>query len=107
MFRSETALRIALAMLALVPVAAIAGAPETLTVPDGAITLHALLWRPPGDGPFPAIFFNHGSGNTAEHQAAQAERLGRLFARHGYVFMFSTVADRDSPPTPAPRRSNA
>ena len=94
MFRSKATLRIVLTMLAVVPFATIArevghpDAPETLTVPSGAITLRASLWRPPGDGPFPAIFFNHGSGNTREHQAAQAERLGPLFARHGYVFMY-------------------
>lgn len=35
-------------------------------------TLHALLWRPPGRGPFPAILLNHGSGRTQE----ELQRLG-------------------------------
>lgn len=39
------------------------GGPETVVVHNGPITLLALLWRPPGRGPFPAILLNHGSGN--------------------------------------------
>src|ERR1035441_9414665 len=38
-----------------------AGGPETVVVRNGPITLHALLWRPLGRGPFPAILLNHGS----------------------------------------------
>jgi dienelactone hydrolase len=68
--------------------------PETAVVQDGSITLHALLWRPQGRGPFPAILCNHGSGRTHEElerlgpYEAQAETLGPVFARHGYVFLF-------------------
>jgi len=38
-------------------------APTPFGAYNGPITLHALLWRPPGRGPFPAILLNHGSGN--------------------------------------------
>ncbi len=68
--------------------------PETLTVHDGPVTLHALLWRPDGKGPFPAILLNHGSGRTREElqrlgpYEGQADTLGPVFARHGYVFLF-------------------
>ena len=61
---------------------------------NGPVTLHALIWRPQGRGPFPAILFNHGSGRTPEdlerlgHYEQQAYLLGPMFARHGYVFMF-------------------
>jgi carboxymethylenebutenolidase len=72
-----------------------AGRPETVVVQNGPIMLHALVWRPPeGLGPFPAILCNHGSGRTREELGrlgpyeGQAERLGPVFARHGYVFMF-------------------
>jgi carboxymethylenebutenolidase len=70
------------------------GGPETVAVKNGLLTLHALLWRPQGRGPFPAILFNHGSGRT--HQdlerlgpyELQAPVLGPVFARHGYAFLY-------------------
>lgn len=70
------------------------GAPETVAVHNGSVTLHALLWRPQGRGPFPAILFNHGSGRTREElerlgpYERQADILGPVFARHGYVFLY-------------------
>ncbi len=62
--------------------------PETVAVRSGTLVLHALLWRPPGRGPFPAVLFNHGSGNTSERQAAQAAAVGPVFSAHGYVLLF-------------------
>ncbi len=68
--------------------------PETVVVHNGSMILHALLWRPQGRGPFPAILLNHGSGRTREElerlgpYEGQAETLGPVFARHGYVFLF-------------------
>jgi hypothetical protein len=50
--------------------------PETVVVHDGSITLHGLLWRPQGRGPFPAVLLNHGSGRTRE----ELQRLGSLHA---------------------------
>ena len=70
------------------------GGPENVVVHNGPITLHAQLWRPQGRGPFPAILLNHGSGRTREElkqlgpYEGQAETLGPVFARHGYVFLF-------------------
>jgi len=70
------------------------GGPETVVVHNGPVTLHALLWRPQGRGPFPAILLDHGSGRTREElerlgpYEGQAEILGPVFARHGYVFLF-------------------
>jgi dienelactone hydrolase len=63
-------------------------------VHNGLVRLHALLWRPQGRGPFPAILLSHGSGRTrAELERLgpyerQADILGPVFARHGYVFLF-------------------
>ena len=65
-----------------------AAAPEVVVVPNGVLKLHALLFRPEGRGPFPAVLFNHGSGTPLERQMAQASALGPVFARHGYVFLF-------------------
>jgi dienelactone hydrolase len=53
-----------------------------------------VLWRPQGRGPFPAILLNHGSGRTREDlerlgpYEQNAEKLGPVFARHGYVFLY-------------------
>jgi len=70
------------------------GGPETVVVHSGSATLHAMLWRPQGRGPFPAILLNHGSGRTREDlerlgpYEQNAEKLGPVFARHGYVFLY-------------------
>jgi carboxymethylenebutenolidase len=68
--------------------------PETVVVRTRDATLHAHLWRPAGDGPFPAVLINHGSGRTREELARlgpyeeQSETLGPVFARHGYICLF-------------------
>jgi dienelactone hydrolase len=68
--------------------------PETVIVPSGDLKLHALLWRPPGRGPFPAVLFNHGSGHaggvdaSGRHDHRHPELLGPVFARHGYIFLY-------------------
>ena len=68
--------------------------PQTVEVHNGSVTLHALLWRPRGRGPFPAVLLNHGSGRTREElerlrpYEQQADILGPVFARHGYVFLY-------------------
>src|SRR5215813_3538280 len=82
------------ALLAAGPARAAAPEPELVAIQSGEATLHALLWRPHGRGPFPAILLNHGSGRTREElerlgpYEGQAETLGPVFARHGYVFLF-------------------
>jgi len=68
--------------------------PEAVIIRSGSATLHAMLWRPEGRGPFPAILLNHGSGRTSEElrrlgpYERNAETLGPVFARHGYVFLY-------------------
>jgi dienelactone hydrolase len=68
--------------------------PELVVVRSGGASLRALLWRPAGAGPFPAVLLNHGSGRTREDlerlgpYEKQAEAIGPVFARHGYVFMY-------------------
>jgi poly(3-hydroxybutyrate) depolymerase len=37
--------------------------PDTVVVQSGELKLRALLWRPRGRWPFPAVLFNHGSGH--------------------------------------------
>ena len=70
------------------------GGPETVVVHSGSATLHAMLWRPKGRGLFPGVLLNHGSGRTREDlerlgpYEQNAEKLGPVFARHGYVFLY-------------------
>ena len=70
------------------------GGPETVVVHNGPVTLHAMVWRPQGSGPFPAILLNHGSGRSREQlerlgpYERNAETLGPVFSRHGYVFLY-------------------
>ena len=68
--------------------------PVTVAVKSGNVTLHALLWRPEGPGPFPAVLVNHGSGRTREElerlgpYERQADTFAPVFAQHGYVLLF-------------------
>jgi dienelactone hydrolase len=68
--------------------------PEAVVVRSGDASLRALLWRPAGAGPFPAVLLNHGSGRTREElerlgpYEKQADVIGPVFARHGYVLMY-------------------
>ena len=53
--------------------------------PSGDITLHGVLYKPEGSGPFPAVVYNHGSaGGMLSKDAFDA--LGPVFASHGWVF---------------------
>lgn len=42
-----------------------------------------LLWKPSGEGPFPAVFYSHGSGDDYTDEALA---LGTFFSRQGFVF---------------------
>ena len=56
-----------------------------VTFPSGEITLHGVLYKPEGTGPFPAVVYNHGSAaGMLSKQAFDA--LGPVFANHGWVF---------------------
>lgn len=78
------------------PHAASARGPDTVIVHSGSLALRALLWRPSGRGPFPAVLCNHGGGSTALAADGRteipiertAELMAPTFVRHGYVFLF-------------------
>ena len=69
-------------------------APEAVIIHSGPVALHALLWRPAGLGPFPAVLLNHGSGRAPEElrrlgpYERQAYLLGPVFVRHGYQLLY-------------------
>ena len=58
-----------------------AGGPEPVEVPSGNTRLKALLYRPEGNGPFPAVIVLHTSSGLRPADAAYASRL----ADEGYV----------------------
>src|SRR5256885_15330606 len=58
---------------------------ETVTFPSGEITLHGVLYKPEGTGPFPAVIYNHGSAPGMMSKEAFAA-LGPVFTSHGWVF---------------------
>jgi carboxymethylenebutenolidase len=70
------------ALLLLPPVLAVA---EAVTFPSGEITLHGVVYKPEGTGPFPAVIYNHGSAPGMMSNDAFAA-LGPVFARHGWLF---------------------
>lgn len=55
---------------------------ERVSFTSGSLTLQGFLYRPPGDGPFPAVLWNHGSEKLP---GAQPE-LAAFYVTHGYVF---------------------
>src|SRR5580700_4349745 len=72
-------------LFALLLLPLILSAAETVTFPSGEITLHGVLYKPEGTGPFPAVIYNHGSApGMLSEQAFDA--LGPIFASHGWVF---------------------
>jgi predicted acyl esterase len=65
--------------------------PETVVVRSGRLHLKALLWRPVGTGPFPAVVFNHGEApqpmTAAQAEAVARSAVGPAFQRHGYLLL--------------------
>jgi len=60
--------------------------PDTVAIQSGTLQLHGVLWRPAGNGPFPAVLINHGGYRTAEPLGPDDPSiLGPLFAKHGYA----------------------
>jgi len=58
---------------------------ETVSFANGRLTLHGLLLRPRGTGPFPAVLFNHGSAPGTANNLAFTN-IAPLFVARGWVF---------------------
>jgi dipeptidyl aminopeptidase/acylaminoacyl peptidase len=64
--------------------------PDTVSMQSGHLTLKALLWRPPGNGPFATIIFCHGSypsSDTTHDPIQEISIPGPLFAHKGYIYL--------------------
>jgi dienelactone hydrolase len=71
--------------------ATVAAAADTIDIPDGAVTLHATLYRPEGAGPFPAIVALHDCGGLDGRPAATMDLYGewaKLLVTDGFVVLF-------------------
>ena len=55
---------------------------QEVTFPSGNLTLHGFLYKGAGDGPLPAILWNHGS----ERLPGRLPELGAFFSSKGYMF---------------------
>jgi dienelactone hydrolase len=65
--------------------------PDTVDIPTADLTLHGALYRPDGDGPFPAIVALHDCGGLAHRPAAQSQLFGewaKFLVAHGFVVLF-------------------
>jgi dienelactone hydrolase len=60
-------------------------ASEVVSFPSGDLTLHGVVYKPEGAGPFPAVVYNHGSAPGMLSAQAFAA-LGPVFTSHGWVF---------------------
>jgi carboxymethylenebutenolidase len=58
---------------------------DVVTFPSGKLMLHGVLFKPEGDGPFPAVLYNHGSAPGMLSKEA-FDALGPVFTSRGWVF---------------------
>lgn len=59
--------------------------PEIVQFHSGNLKLHGELYRPKGDGPFPAVLYNHGSAAGMLSDTA-SKAMGPLYAARGWIF---------------------
>lgn len=55
--------------------------------PSGSLRIHAFLYKPSGDGPFPVVIYNHGARTGRPRRPEPNEYIGRLLTRAGYVVL--------------------
>jgi dienelactone hydrolase len=81
---------LALALL-LVGGIAVAGGPEPVEFRDGDVTLKAIIYRPEGAGPFPAIVGMHdcsGLTNSSGTIASKYREWAQLLVKSGFIVLF-------------------
>ena len=55
--------------------------------PSGSLRIHAFLYRPKGDGPFPVVIYNHGARTGRPRRPEPNEFIGNLLTRAGYAVL--------------------
>ena len=82
---------LALAGTAFGAAVALAAAPEHVDIPADNVALHGTLYRPEGDGPFPAVVAMHDCGGLIHRPAMQAQlynEWANLLVGKGFVVLF-------------------
>ncbi len=86
--------------------------------PSGPLRIQAYLYRPPGNGPFPLVIYNHGSRANRERESWQFSYVGRVLLQSDYAVLvperrgygrsdgltFSEDIGQDPGPSPARSR---
>jgi carboxymethylenebutenolidase len=57
---------------------------EIVAFRNGASMLHGVLYKPPGEGPFPAVLYNHGA-SPGMYSNEVFEHVGPLLVKHGWM----------------------
>jgi dienelactone hydrolase len=68
--------------------------------PSGSLRIHAFLYKPKGDGPFPVVIYNHGSRSGRRGRPEPNEFIGNLLTRAGYAVLIPErrgYGDSDGP----------
>ncbi len=68
--------------------------------PSGSLRIHAYLYKPNGDGPFPVVIYNHGSRDGRPRRPEPNEFIGNLLTRAGYSVLIPErrgYGDSDGP----------
>jgi carboxymethylenebutenolidase len=55
---------------------------DVITFPNGELTLHGVVYKPIGEGPFPAVLWNHGS---YDNPMVAFDQVGPVFVARGWV----------------------
>src|SRR6266567_1541994 len=55
--------------------------------PSGPLRIQAYLYRPPGNGPFPLVIYNHGSRANRERESWQFSYVGRVLLQSDYAVL--------------------
>lgn len=84
-------LNLILGLLAMVAAVARAGAAEPVEIPQGEVTLHGVLFRPEGAGPFPGVVALHGCESLIRRSGKLApifDAWGQRLAAAGLAVVF-------------------
>jgi dienelactone hydrolase len=59
----------------------------TIFYQSGPLRIEAYVYKPPGDGPFPLIVYNHGSREGQDRVEQPVPFIGRVFTNAGYAVL--------------------
>jgi dipeptidyl aminopeptidase/acylaminoacyl peptidase len=54
---------------------------------SGNLRIQAYLYKPEGDGPFPAVIYNHGTRDGRERASFPFPHVGKMLTRAGYAVL--------------------